>query len=227
MGGHDILLGEIAEAEDYVLIGNAEESNDDGIENFAGTNFVDELYTDSDFDEHGVKAALEAQTANKNDFNIDTSEGNFRMKLNEELKDLPMETRLRSKNEDDDNTDSGSDSYSDSKSECEPEPDSEFDASNANATDDHDGGNNGQRDSTGNRDESVDGGDGLEHLRTELEKKYNIDNIDQISYALAAGVNCIERNFLIRSAFQQDVDDGTLSLLADAGPTVSNHAIRA
>jgi hypothetical protein len=36
--------------------------------------------------------------------------------------------------------------------------------------------------------------DGLEHLRTELEKKYNIDSIDQISSTLAADVNCTERN---------------------------------
>ncbi|OBS17229.1 hypothetical protein FPOA_12259 [Fusarium poae] len=62
MDEHNILLGEIAEPEDCVPVGAAEESNDDGIESFAGTDFVDELYTDGgDFDEHGVKTALEAQ----------------------------------------------------------------------------------------------------------------------------------------------------------------------
>ncbi|GKU09161.1 unnamed protein product, partial [Fusarium langsethiae] len=154
---------------------------------------------------------------------------NIEIEVNEELKDLPMETRLRSESEDDDDPDSDSDS----ESEIEPEPDSELDPSDANAIGDHDDGNDGQRDSTGSRDEAPPEGnpagpeidhdiyqehlysDGLEHLRTELEKKYNIDNIDQISYALAADVNCIERNPSIRSAFQQDVDDGTLSLLAD------------
>lgn len=35
-------------------------------------------------------------------------------------------------------------------------------------------------------------GDGLEHLRSELEKKYNLDHIEQISYALAAGIHCAE-----------------------------------
>lgn len=182
---------------------------------------------------------------------------NIEIEVNEELKDLPMETRLRSESEDDDDPDSDSDSESQSESEIEPEPDpelepepepepepeleseiepepdSELDPSGANAIDDHDDGNDGQRDSTSSRDEAPTEGnpadpendhdiyqehlysDGLEHLRTELEKKYNIDNIDQISYALAADVNCIERNPSIRSAFQQDVDDGTLSLLAD------------
>jgi hypothetical protein len=81
MDEHNILLGEIAEPEDCVPVGAAEESNDDGIESFAGTDFVDELYTDGgDFDEHGVKTALEAQATIKNDFKIDHSKGNFRMK---------------------------------------------------------------------------------------------------------------------------------------------------
>ncbi|GKU14711.1 unnamed protein product, partial [Fusarium langsethiae] len=81
MDEHNILLGEIAEPEDSVPVGAAEESNDDGIESFAGTDFVDELYTDGgDFDEHGVKTALEAQATIKNDFKIDHSKGNFRMK---------------------------------------------------------------------------------------------------------------------------------------------------
>jgi hypothetical protein len=34
--------------------------------------------------------------------------------------------------------------------------------------------------------------DGLEQLRTELELKYNLANIDRISYALAADINCSE-----------------------------------
>lgn len=45
MDEHDIPLDEIAEPEDCVPVGAAEESNDDGIESFAGTDFVDELYT--------------------------------------------------------------------------------------------------------------------------------------------------------------------------------------
>lgn len=81
MDEQDLLLGEIPEPEDYVSAGAAEESNDDGIESFAGTDFVDELYTDGgDFDEHGVKTALEAQATNKNDFKVDHSKGSFRMK---------------------------------------------------------------------------------------------------------------------------------------------------
>ncbi|RKK73171.1 hypothetical protein BFJ68_g18232, partial [Fusarium oxysporum] len=139
---------------------------------------------------------------------------NIEIEVNEELKDLPMETRLRSESEDDDDPDSDSDSESEiepepdselepepePEPELDPEPDSELDPSDANAIDDHDDGNGGQRDSTGSRDEALTEGnpagpendhdiyqehlysDGLEHLRTELEKKYNIDNIDQISY---------------------------------------------
>jgi hypothetical protein len=77
----DILLGEIGELEDCIPVGAVEESNDDGIESFAGTDFVDELYSDGgDSDEHGVKTALAAQATNKNDFKIDHSKGSFRMK---------------------------------------------------------------------------------------------------------------------------------------------------
>ncbi|KAG7402837.1 hypothetical protein Forpe1208_v016711 [Fusarium oxysporum f. sp. rapae] len=518
--GHDSLLGEITEPEDCVPVGTAEESNDDGIESFAGTDFVDELYTDDgDLDEHGVSiTAIEAQAVNKNDFKIDHSQGSFRMKpedfiarasapdfdaaqalemfqrrytidygrktsgsraanpedryypifhldmigivgrplrpitrrsgffdnvtftlrywsssyagkhvstnlpfdirnrtfriataasreiwfivmhpiqsqiddlsgshgqrrkrqkasrrssaveknhakvlaeyiieiftdgellgegvepswglndrrtsslsydkwtifqtlfmknwrtfsenhaydrfwvdnepafhtydcganieikVNKEVEDLPMETRLRSESEDDEDSDSDSDSGSDSESdsassEIGPEPDSEMepgpelelehetehepelepelgsgiepepgsglelesgstlDPNDANAVDDHgDDGNGNLGDSTSSGNEVPTEGsragpgndhaiyqehlysDGLEHLRTELEKKYNIDNIDQISYALAADINCIERNPSIRSPFQQEIDDGTLSLLAD------------
>ncbi|KAK2468801.1 hypothetical protein H9L39_19563 [Fusarium oxysporum f. sp. albedinis] len=81
MDEHDILLDEIAEPEDCVPVGAAEESNDDGIESFAGTDFVDELYTnDDELDEHGVRMAIEAQATNKDDFKIDHSKGSFRMK---------------------------------------------------------------------------------------------------------------------------------------------------
>jgi hypothetical protein len=82
MDEHDILLGEIAEPEDCVPGGTAEESNDDGIGSFAGTDFVDELYTDDgDLDEHGMSiTAIEAQATKKNDFKIDHSKGSFRMK---------------------------------------------------------------------------------------------------------------------------------------------------
>ncbi|KAM0190596.1 hypothetical protein ACHAPI_009352, partial [Fusarium lateritium] len=54
MDEYDILLGEIAEPEDCVPGGTAEESNDDGIGSFAGTDFIDELYIDDgDLDEYG------------------------------------------------------------------------------------------------------------------------------------------------------------------------------
>lgn len=33
---------------------------------------------------------------------------------------------------------------------------------------------------------------GLKYLQTELKKKYNLNNIDQILYALAADINCIK-----------------------------------
>jgi hypothetical protein len=46
MDEHNILLGEIAEPEDYISGGTTEESNDNGIGSFAGTDFIDELYTD-------------------------------------------------------------------------------------------------------------------------------------------------------------------------------------
>jgi hypothetical protein len=205
---------------------------------------------------------------------------NIEIEVNEELEDLPMETRLRSESEDDEDPDSDSDSESGAASEIEPEPDSELepepepepelelepgpdldpelgsevgpepdselelelelesgftlDPGDANTVEDHgdDGyGNLGDGTGSGNEvpigsapagpenDHDVYQGHlytgGLEHLRTELEKKYNIDNIDQISYALAADINCIERSPSIRSALQQETDDGTLSLLAD------------
>nr|CEG03772.1 unnamed protein product [Fusarium acuminatum CS5907] len=82
MDKHNILLGEIAEPEDCVPGGTAEESNDDGIRSFAGTDFVDELYTDdSDLNEHGVSiTAIEAQATKQNNFKINHSKGSFRMK---------------------------------------------------------------------------------------------------------------------------------------------------
>jgi hypothetical protein len=78
---HDILLSEIAEPEDYVSVGATEESNDDGIESFAGTDFVDELYTNGgELDEHGVSVPVEVQATNKDDFKVDHSKGSFKMK---------------------------------------------------------------------------------------------------------------------------------------------------
>ncbi|KAF9763085.1 hypothetical protein IL306_003250, partial [Fusarium sp. DS 682] len=77
----EILLGEIEELEDYVPGDAAEESNDNGIEGFAGTEFVDELYSDGgDSNKHGVRSALAAQVTDKNDFQIDHSKGSFRIK---------------------------------------------------------------------------------------------------------------------------------------------------
>jgi hypothetical protein len=73
----DILVGEGFEFEDYIDADAAEESNDDGIESFAGTDFVDELYTNaSDLDENGGRPVIAA----KNQFKIDHSSGSFRMK---------------------------------------------------------------------------------------------------------------------------------------------------
>ncbi|KAJ4175832.1 hypothetical protein NW767_015404 [Fusarium falciforme] len=81
MDEYDVLLDEIADPEDCVPMGAVDESNDDGIESFAGTDFVDELYSDGgDDDEHGVDTTVEAQATNKNDFKIDHSKGSFRMK---------------------------------------------------------------------------------------------------------------------------------------------------
>ncbi|KAG8664931.1 uncharacterized protein FPOAC1_012908 [Fusarium poae] len=180
---------------------------------------------------------------------------NIEIEVNEELKDLPMETRLRSESEDENDSDSDSDPDSEIEPEPEPEPEpelaseldpgepgsetesehsSELEASGLDAVDDHENSHGDHRGGTVSGGEAPTEGNpagpenshniyqehlysgGLEHLRTELEKKYNIDNIDQISYALAADVNCIERTSSNRSSFQQgDVDNGTLSLLAD------------
>lgn len=63
---------------------------------------------------------------------------------------------------------------------------------------------------------------GLEHLRTELEKKYNIDNIDQISYALAADVNYIERT-PNRSSDGGQNTSGAVSLLADRRKLIEHY----
>ncbi|KAF9768825.1 hypothetical protein IL306_013819 [Fusarium sp. DS 682] len=159
---------------------------------------------------------------------------NIEIEVNEELMDLPMEMRLRPESEDEDedpdsSSDSKSNSESDSESDLGPEsePEPELDSSGEQTSDN-------QRASTGSGDRpSAEGNlagsendhhdtyqgrlysDGLEYLRTELEKKYNIDNIDQISYALAADINCIERNPPTRSPSQENVNDRTLSLLAD------------
>ncbi|SCO76794.1 uncharacterized protein FRV6_01006 [Fusarium oxysporum] len=130
---------------------------------------------------------------------------NIEIEVNEELKDLPMETRLRSESKDDNNPDSDSDSESQSESEIkpepdselkpepkpepepelnpelkpepkpeleseiEPEPDSELDPSGANAIDDHNNGNDGQRDNTSSRDEAP-----TEGNLADPENDYNI-----------------------------------------------------
>jgi hypothetical protein len=140
-----------------------------------------------------------------------------------------METRLRPESEDEDeDLYSTSGFESDSELEREPGFESEFDLSGEHTDDDDD--DDDQRASTGSGDgASAEGSvvgpknddgiyqerlydDGLEHLRTELEKKYSID---QISSTLAADVNCTERNPPSRRPSQENFDNGPLSLLAD------------
>ncbi|KAF4469664.1 hypothetical protein FALBO_3433 [Fusarium albosuccineum] len=160
---------------------------------------------------------------------------NIEIEVNEELKALPMETRLRPENEDEDE-DPDSDSATDSDTDSSSESSSAADP----------GGNRGRNRRTNEDETEVSAGrrapdgsladvdamfndsnqehlysGGLEHLRTELEKKYKIDNIDQISYALAADINCIERTPNWSSDGNNDGGQrsrstgGAVSLLAD------------
>lgn len=134
-----------------------------------------------------------------------------------------METRLRPESEDEDeDLYSTSGSEPDSELEREPGFESELDLSGEHTDDDDDD----QRASTGSGDGAPAEGSvvgpknddgiyqerlydyGLEHLRTDLEKKYNIDSIDQISSTLAADVNCTERNPPSRRPSQENFANG-------------------
>lgn len=73
----DLLLGKADEFEDYISAGAAEESNDNGIKSFAGTDFMDEFYTNtSDLDKDGRRPV----TAAKNKFKIKHASSSFRIK---------------------------------------------------------------------------------------------------------------------------------------------------
>lgn len=61
--------------------------------------------------------------------------------------------------------------------------------------------------------------DGLEQLRTELERKYELANIDRISYALAADINCSEASSDSRRNTSHSNDHGSGGEYAD-GPAL-------
>ncbi|RTE73082.1 hypothetical protein BHE90_012476 [Fusarium euwallaceae] len=160
---------------------------------------------------------------------------NIEIEVNEELKKLPMETRLRPENEDEDedpDSDSDSDSGSESDSTSNVGRNRDHQSRRANNDETEASSSAGRRaldDSLADDDAGTNDGNqehlysgGLEHLRTELEKKYNIDNIDQISYALAADVNCIERT-PNRSSDDGQNTGGAVSLLADRRKLVEHY----
>ncbi|KAH6954031.1 hypothetical protein BKA56DRAFT_433358, partial [Ilyonectria sp. MPI-CAGE-AT-0026] len=90
----DILLGEADEFEEYLDAAAAEDSgDDDGLESFAGTDFVDELYNDaSDLDEEEGRPV----NVSKDGFKIKHSSGSFRMKP---IASTPAESFLSQTNE--------------------------------------------------------------------------------------------------------------------------------
>jgi hypothetical protein len=72
-----LLLDETHETEDYLGVGLAEESDDDGLESFAGTDFVDELFDHAD--ELGNDVVMPV-TLVKDEFKIKHSRGSFKLK---------------------------------------------------------------------------------------------------------------------------------------------------
>ena len=126
---------------------------------------------------------------------------NIEIEVNEQLQSLPKETRLRV---DDDNSDSDSESYSNDVEDGAPI-----------------GSMPSQKPSRTDVDGEIDHQalytNGLNQLRTELEQKYVLDNIDTISYALAVDINCLD-------ARSPDPDDKlAYCLLADRNIVISEY----
>ncbi|KAH7261540.1 hypothetical protein BKA59DRAFT_447800 [Fusarium tricinctum] len=263
MDKYNILLGEIVESEDCIPRGTTKENN-------------------GDLNEYGLRTLYYKYTIdygrkiidNEPAFYTYNCEANIKIKVNKELKNLPIEIHLQSESENNKDLDLDFNSKSNAVSEIKPKPNSELklkpepeykpesrpnlnpklrskirpkpnsefklklgsilDLGDINTIENYS--NNGYSNlgngidsrnkiPTGSalagpkNDYNVYQGhlytDRLKYLRTELEKKYNINNINQISYALAVDINYIECNPLIRSTLQQETDDGTLSLLVD------------
>lgn len=135
---------------------------------------------------------------------------NIEIEVHDGLRSLPRETRLRT---DEDASDSDGSSDGESDAEEAPQP-------------------TGERQTSSGREDTAELGSpaateqlaaehgalytgGLEQLRGELEQKFNLDNIAQISYAIAADINCLEGSAVDRGQSESEVDQEPLCLLAD------------
>lgn len=69
-----ILLAELADLEELVNPSTADDSDDGGLDSYAGIGFVDELYASVDDEE------VRSSNIGRDDFKIRHSSGNFKMK---------------------------------------------------------------------------------------------------------------------------------------------------
>lgn len=126
-------------------------------------------------------------------FHTNDHGANIQITVNGPLRELPMETRIRNDQYDEDE-DSDSDSNVSARSHRR-----QIESNDSEGEDEDEEG----RFSSIDEEEAAEVaeqedaqralyGDGLEHLRSELEKKYNLDHIEQISYAIAADIHCAE-----------------------------------
>ena len=145
---------------------------------------------------------------------------NTKIEVNNNLQQLQQETRLRHE---------AGESDSDSDSDRDSDDDSDARRGNGNG----EGGGSQQtgserRGETTGSNVDEDGAsrglydEGLEQLRQELEKKYDLNNIERVSYALAADIHCVEAvEENEGDLFLQD--QKTLCLLADRSQTATEY----
>jgi hypothetical protein len=139
---------------------------------------------------------------------------NIQIKVSERLQSLERETRLRPDDHADDSSDDSSRDHSDdSGSESESSEarrrsriPSDSPARHREPDDDH---WSLEFDPSPHGSDSL-YSDGLRHLLTELDQKYNLENISSISYALAVDLHCLDV-----SSRSSDAPPTALSLLAD------------
>ncbi|RKK89306.1 hypothetical protein BFJ68_g16746 [Fusarium oxysporum] len=135
------------------------------------------------------------------------SGANIEIKVNGQLQALPNETRLRTASEDEESdsdsdvdgqTAAGGSNCDENEHRGSQESGLFMGESGGSSEDNADGSSGPPGGSRPAEDDEDDDGveaqrdlysDRLERLRTKLEQKYNLDHIDQVSYALAADIN--------------------------------------
>lgn len=152
---------------------------------------------------------------------------NIEIEVHQTIEELATETSLRRAGDEDD---SGADSTDESTDDGANEADGGYEANEANegvrrSGEEGDEGEVGH----GEAPDEVDSTPGamldddplalytgsLEQLRSDLENKYNLANVDQVSYALAADINCITATRPSRGDPDDEGGTATLCLLAD------------